>query len=120
MRLLLELRPALDVHAGIPQAPRRLFRGLAGMPDLEVEGLLQSSSRLLSPGLPASEMALAKLSADRRVDRLSRTVVSLQGVQGGGRIAAAGRMLRLGLSTTAMAARTLMGMTHSMGRFEPA
>src|ERR1700679_3235778 len=52
LRILLELRPALGGHAGIPQATRLLFRSLALLDDVRVEGLLQSSERVLAPGLP--------------------------------------------------------------------
>lgn len=76
MKVLLELRPALDGHAGIPQAARLLFRALRRLDGVEVEGLLQSSTRLLARGLPVD--GAADWPADRRLDRLSRVVVSLQ------------------------------------------
>jgi hypothetical protein len=75
MKLLLELRPALDGHAGIPQESRLLFRGLSLLPDLAVEGLIQSSVRKLAKGLPETNSVLSK---DRQINRLSRVVVSLE------------------------------------------
>ena len=55
MKILLELRPALDGHAGIPQETRLLFRGLARLAGLQVDGLLQSSNQLLARGVPVDE-----------------------------------------------------------------
>ena len=52
LKILLEMRPALDGHAGIPQEARLLFRGLSTLDGLHVEGLLQSSNRVISMGLP--------------------------------------------------------------------
>ena len=40
-----EMRPALDGFAGIPQETRLLFRGLSTIDSFEVEGLLQTSLR---------------------------------------------------------------------------
>ena len=53
MKLLLELRPALDGHAGIPQETRLLFRGLRMIEGLDVEGMIIHSGRVLAKGLPA-------------------------------------------------------------------
>jgi glycosyltransferase involved in cell wall biosynthesis len=51
MNVLIELRPALDGFAGIPQETRLLFRQLCEVPNVEVEGLLQSSLQFLHPGV---------------------------------------------------------------------
>ena len=40
LKLLLEMRPALDGHAGIPQETRLLFNGLVTMQDVEAIGLM--------------------------------------------------------------------------------
>ena len=69
LRILLELRPALGGHAGIPQATRLLFRSLALLEDVHVEGLLQSGERSLTPGLPP------------RGARLIRTIVRRSAVE---------------------------------------
>ena len=70
--VLLEMRPALDGHAGIPQETRLLFRGLCECPSIEVEGLLQTSLAFLAPGAadePAREpdMTLAAVRERTRV-----------------------------------------------------
>ena len=55
MKVLLELRPALDGHSGIPQETRLLFRGLAGMEGIDVVGLIQSSNLVVEAGLPVRD-----------------------------------------------------------------
>lgn len=73
------MRPALDGHAGIPQETRLLFRGLTTLQGMTVEGLLQSSNRVLARGLPHPDSAAyRRLSVDRRINRLSRVVLSLR------------------------------------------
>src|SRR4051812_7644700 len=76
-KILLELRPAFDGHAGIPQETRLLFRGLAQIEGLEVDGMLHSGSRLLAKGLPAVE-SRSLWPEHRRINQLSRVVVSAE------------------------------------------
>ena len=79
MKLLLELRPALDGHAGIPQETRLLFRGLRMLEEMDVEGLIIHSGRVLARGLPADpEYSSRRLSADREIYKLSRVIISLE------------------------------------------
>jgi len=79
VKVLLELRPALDGHSGIPQETRLLFRGLASLPGVEVVGLLQSGNLVLDPGLPVRRGELVQgLAEEVKVDHNSRVVVSLQ------------------------------------------
>ena len=79
MKVLLELRPALDGHSGIPLATRLLFRGLSRLDDLDVVGLIQSSNLVVEAGLPVRGGVLtAERGAAEHIDRLSRVVVSLQ------------------------------------------
>jgi glycosyltransferase involved in cell wall biosynthesis len=120
MKLLLELRPALDGHAGIPQETRLLFRGLSQLDGVQVEGLLQSSNRLLSRGLPVEEAARQAWSVDRRINRLARVVVSLQPGEeagGGGR---ALRTIRLALAAVGMAVSSVFGRRQLLTCFDPA
>ncbi len=90
MHVLLELRPAFDGHAGIPQETRLLFRGLCQLPGLEVEGMLQASARYLARGLPAGADAWP---VHKRLNRLSRVVVSAEPGRGTRRL----EWLRAGL-----------------------
>ncbi len=79
LRVLCDLRPALDGHSGIPQAARLLFRELTRIPTLEVEGLLQHGAHLLPSGLPSkSNLGRAKLSAHSQIDRLGRVIISIE------------------------------------------
>ena len=79
VRVLLELRPALGGHAGIPQATRLLFRCLASLGEFEVSGLLQSAERVLTPGLPVrGSRWFASLSADQELNRLGRVVIAIE------------------------------------------
>jgi glycosyltransferase involved in cell wall biosynthesis len=79
LRILLEMRPALEGHAGIPQETRLLFRGLSMLENVRVEGLLQSSERLLARGLPPNGKGwLGPLSKDRQLNRLGRLVITLE------------------------------------------
>lgn len=53
LQVLLEMRPALDGFAGIPQETRLLFRAFCGLQSVRVLGLLQASLGFLYPGMPA-------------------------------------------------------------------
>lgn len=118
LKILVELRPALDGHAGIPQETRLLFRGLSTLDGLQVEGLLQSSTRLLARGLPAAGSAAERrLSADQRVNRLSQVVISLQPRTGW--VEPLVDMVKLPLRTLGALAWTALGGRQRLGRFEP-
>ena len=77
--VLLEMRPALDGYAGIPQETRLLFRGLCMIQSVEVEGLLQTSLRFLSTGMPSTRQSADTIAVTEssRLNRYSRVVVSL-------------------------------------------
>ena len=79
-RILLEMRPALEGHAGIPQETRLLFRGLSMLDDVRVEGLLQSSDSLLARGLPPSGKSWwgRPLPMDRQLNRMGRVIITLE------------------------------------------
>jgi glycosyltransferase involved in cell wall biosynthesis len=79
LRVLMELRPALGGHAGIPQSTRLLFRGLSLLDGVHVEGLLQSGEHVLSRGLPSPAASwLGSLPTDRQMNRLGRVVISIE------------------------------------------
>jgi glycosyltransferase involved in cell wall biosynthesis len=54
LQILLEMRPALDGFAGIPQETRLLFKGLCTMPELQIQGFLQTSMHFLNGDVVAS------------------------------------------------------------------
>lgn len=74
IKILLDIKPALDGYAGIPQESRLLFRGFRSMEDCEVEGLIQHGSRKLRSAVLPMKKALT---AAKHINRLSRAVVSL-------------------------------------------
>src|SRR5687768_15983172 len=69
------MRPALEGFAGIPQEVRLVFRGLRKLQGIEVEGLLQTSHRFLSPGV--TERRHYRASRSRMLDRYSKVIVSM-------------------------------------------
>jgi len=120
LKILVELRPALEGHAGIPQETRLLFRGLGQLAGMEVQGLIQSSDRFLAEGLP--EMPGPDVPADVQVDCLSRVVVSLQppvahrGARLAGRVI--DRLRRLAMPA-ALLIRSVLGLSHRLTWFDP-
>src|ERR1700677_3553388 len=98
LRILLELRPALAGHAGIPQVTRLLFRGLASLDDLRIEGLLQSSERVLKPGLPPRGTGwFGGLSSDQQLNRLGRVVIAIEQDNWGSRVYATVQTITMAL-----------------------
>ena len=78
VKVLLELRPALDGHSGIPQETRLLFRP-RGVEGIDVIGLIQSSNLLVEEGLPDQRgRPDTSMSEQAQIDRMSKVVVSLQ------------------------------------------
>lgn len=119
MKVLLEMRPALDGHAGIPQEARLLFRGLNTLPGLEVQGLLQSSNRVIARGLPPpGSAALQRLSPDRRIHRQSQVVISLRPGEQVRRIEHWAQQWRQVAAPLGMLARRLLGRHEALGLFE--
>jgi len=119
LKILLELRPALDGHAGIPQEARLLFRGLSRIEGLEVEGLLQSSNRVLAKGQPVQQPWWAGApTEDRKINRLSRVVVSLQQSAKPTRAEVIGTWIKLALAPSKMLLGSLLGMRQSLTRFD--
>jgi len=115
LKILLELRPALDGHAGIPQETRLLFRTLASLPGVELQGLIQSSNKVLPAALPPE----GEITADQGIDRQSRVVVALQQHDQLGRLAWVGYQLQRLLAPTAMVGATLLGLRTALSRFAP-
>lgn len=76
-KVLLEMRPALEGFAGIPQETRLLFRGLRMIRSVEIEGMIQTSHRTLARGLPDDEKRHRWISGPRKINRFSRVVISM-------------------------------------------
>src|SRR5712672_1155910 len=113
LRVLLELRPALGGHAGIPQATRLLFRSLSMLEDVLVEGLFQSGERVLRSGLSSRGNGLfGQMQADQQLNRLGRVVIAIEeGIWNSHTHATA--------HTIAMALKHILGGTQKLTRFDP-
>jgi glycosyltransferase involved in cell wall biosynthesis len=108
VRVLVELRAALDKQSGIPQQTRLLFRGLSSLPEVSVEGLIQSSTHALGRGLPLRSGLGRTLSKDREISRLAQIVIMLEQ-----------RFRRSSLSFIPVMLRRLAGRSETLYRFEP-
>lgn len=121
IRALMELRPALSGHAGIPQETRLLFRGLLQLPGLELSGLIQSSTHLLAHGIPAAVgLSAPQLSAEDRIHRLSRVVISSQSQEGTSVLFRLLDQIRLGSASALSMLSALLGQMHALDHFDPA
>jgi glycosyltransferase involved in cell wall biosynthesis len=108
MKVLLEMRPALDGHAGIPQETRLLFRGLQQLPGIEPIALIQHHAHVLGKGLPVDVRKRGRLPAHKQLDRLSRVVISVEQQRGNPYLASA-----------RMALRQLLGVAERLDHFDP-
>ncbi|MES2017071.1 MAG: glycosyltransferase family 1 protein [Pseudomonadota bacterium] len=77
IKVLMEMRPALDGFAGIPQECRLLFRGLGRAANVELQGLMQTSLRFLSPGMRAPRAPTSDVPESERINRYSRLVLAI-------------------------------------------
>lgn len=77
IKVLLEMRPALEGFAGIPQEVRLLFRGLRKIESVDVEGLIQTSHRVLARGTKDEGFFWKRLTQAKKINRYSRVVVSM-------------------------------------------
>lgn len=117
MKILYDLKPALDGYAGIPQETRLLFSGLRGLGDrFEVDGLLQHEHERLFAD-DGDDRALAP---HERIDRASRTVVSFFSEPAGGRLHRYVRKLRQLKALEALRWQALAGRPVRLGRFDGA
>ncbi len=74
--VLVDLKPALDGYAGIPQESRLLFSTLLGNPRFEAHGLLQHGGDRLRAELSVKDKDIA---AHEKLAKLSRSVISFDG-----------------------------------------
>jgi glycosyltransferase involved in cell wall biosynthesis len=113
LRVLLEMRPALGGHAGIPQATRLLFRSLALLNEVRIEGLLQTHARVLSPGLPShAKGCFGELSTDQQLNRLGRVVIAIEQENWASHLHATAL-------TIMMVVKHLLGGSQKLTRFDP-
>lgn len=76
IKVLLEMRPAFDGFAGIPQETRLLFRGLCMLEDIEVKGMMQTSHQFLARGTSQGGWRSKQLSDAQKINRYSRVIIS--------------------------------------------
>jgi glycosyltransferase involved in cell wall biosynthesis len=120
VKVLLELRAALDGHSGIPQETRLLFRGLATLEGVEVIGLIQSSNLVVEPGLRVNaDGEPAPLDDGVRIDRLSKVVVSLQQGPASHRLEQLRRRLLAFFAPGLAAVLSVFGRKVQLGAFDP-
>ncbi len=115
MKILLDLKPALDGFAGIPQETRILFRGLCALDQFAVEGLIQHGGRRLRPAIPARGKPLEHA---RRINRLSRCVVSVDQKPYTGSLAKAADFTSAFFDQYLLHVRSLLGMSISPSLFQ--
>lgn len=121
MKLLVDLRPALDGHSGIPQEARLLFSGLSRLPDVQVQGLIHSNNLAIERGLPLpGTRAAIRLDPADAADRLSRLVVSLQQGPSSTRFEHWRRRFLRYAGPLGAASWSLVGGKHALGVFDPA
>ena len=101
--VLMELRPAFDGFAGIPQETRLVFSALSSTPEVDLTGLLIHGARQLSPGLRRGH----QYSEAARINRLSRHV----SCYGDGENIGLGRLQRLCSFTQRLALHGKLGLT---------
>lgn len=81
IKVLLEMRPAFEGYAGIPQEVRLLFRELATLDNIDLEGLMQTSHLRLSKGTKENKKFFSYffnfLTNARRIGRYSNVIISL-------------------------------------------
>lgn len=77
VKVMLEMRPALEGFAGIPQETRLLFRGLRMLDGVGVQGLLQHANIRLSRGTSPARLGRKPLTAANKFNQYSRVIVSL-------------------------------------------
>lgn len=115
--ILVEMRPALEGFAGIPQEVRLLFRGLSQIDDLEVEGMLQTSHRFLSSGM--TDKLQRKASRPFALNRYSKVIVSMAEQPYENVFDRMSRFMRRKLSAFQLTALMTLGFGNiRLGRFE--
>lgn len=115
-RILLDLKPAFDGYAGIPQETRLLFRGLRSMDEYDVEGLIQHGGRKLRTGIkPKKHLKNAK-----RINRLSKVIVSVYEQPYRNLYEAIGDAINRYAQRSVLRVRAMLGQTLKPSVFETA
>jgi glycosyltransferase involved in cell wall biosynthesis len=119
-KVLVELRPATEGFAGIPQETRLLFSGLRKLDGLDVEGLIQGPKRRLAKGThPQQKLKWRGPIAD--ISKHSKVVVSVSQKPHRTLLEFVAEWIRTRLETSAMAVTSALGigtvrLTHFKSR----
>lgn len=116
-RILVDLKPALDGYAGIPQESRLLFASLLGQEDtFEVDGLLQHGANILHSGV--SDTLAVPLTPEQRILLNSKFVASFYGSGRNGLYEIAKREIMGALELVAMRFKAAIGSKLKLGNFD--
>ncbi|MBV7255719.1 glycosyltransferase family 4 protein [Pacificimonas sp. WHA3] len=111
MKILIEMRPAFEAFAGIPQEVRLLFRGLNTLLGTDVFGLLQHGGRTLARGTSRKKERRA-LTTDERFKRYSNVVISTNNMVAERPFARSIAYLQRRLKSTTLLLRQFIGRDH--------
>jgi glycosyltransferase involved in cell wall biosynthesis len=114
----MEMRPALDHFAGIPQETRLLFALFGDLPDARVAGLLNAPVHRLPRGLEKGER-LDAADPHRSVDKLSRIMVEINSGPRGALPFKLARHARTFLHRRRLQLEALLGGGPSLTGFDP-
>ncbi|AOK46133.1 glycosyl transferase family 1 [Burkholderia sp. MSMB617WGS] len=117
VRVLVELRPALDGYSGIPQETRLLFRTLLGLKKMAVTGLLQQGGRDIT-----AKMVHAAES-DRpatQIRAMSKIVVSFTDDGRRGVAGEISRAISAAIRGISLRVSVVAGFSEKLGFFAPA
>jgi glycosyltransferase involved in cell wall biosynthesis len=106
-RILVDLKPAFDGFAGIPQETRLLFRGLRQEGQWDVRGLIQHGARTLRAGVQGGQ---TRQEASRRIFQMSELIVSSNQRKYSGLFDAAGVHFKRYISLEMLRAKVLLGI----------
>ena len=121
IKVLLEMRPALDGYAGIPQETRLLFRGLCTTDSIAVEGLLQTAHRFLPSGTSTGCPTPSESSNASNLHHYSRIIIALETKPSGKPLDVAVRYLKKQLTAYSLTLFSLLmpdKRTVKLTRFE--
>jgi glycosyltransferase involved in cell wall biosynthesis len=116
VRVLVELRPALDGYSGIPQETRLMFRTLLGLKKLAITGLLQRGGKDI-----AADMVRVSASKEtpEQIRAMSRIVVSFSDDGHRGVVGAISRAIRGWLRGLVLRMSVITGTSERLGLFSP-
>ncbi len=111
----MDLKPAFDGFAGIPQETRLLFTGWRRLPGLRTQGLIQHGGRRLRAALTSKQLTFPE---SHRIFQLSKFIVSLNERPFGNMWETLAESIGKFAALKALGARTAMGIAESHSVFD--